>query len=263
MKMGQLSGQTALITGASAPNGIGRAIAWRLAQEGASVVVSDVVGRDLLNELAEALPGDALALEMDVSNERSVTVGVAKAQAEVGRIDILVNNAATLTGSADFLTTTPSEWRSSFAVNLLGPVLTAQAVLPDMREAGSGRIINIGSTASLGAEAGFGAYTAMKQGLVGLTKTLAAEFGPDGIRCNCVCPGFIKTDMHEAANARLAAEQDVPVEKIRAARYASVALRDAGTPADVAEAVAFLAGPGGDYVTGINFPVAGGVPFGI
>jgi len=94
-------------------------------------------------------------------------------------------------------------------------------------------------------------------------KTIAAEFGPDGILCNTVCPGFIATDMHEAANARLSAEQGVSLPQIKAQRYANVALRDAGLPEDVANAVAFLARPEAQYVTGINLPVTGGVPFGI
>jgi NAD(P)-dependent dehydrogenase (short-subunit alcohol dehydrogenase family) len=148
-------------------------------------------------------------------------------------------------------------------VNLLGPMMLSQAVIPEMRKNGGGRIINIGSTGSLGAEAGFGAYTAMKHGLVGLTKTLAAEFGPDGILCNTVCPGYIATDMHEAANARLSQEQGLELAQIKANRYANVALRDAGLPRDVANAVACLAGPEANYVTGINLPVTGGVPVGI
>ena len=103
----------------------------------------------------------------------------------------------------------------------------------------------------------------MKHGLVGLSKTIAAEFGTDGIRCNLVCPGFIMTDMHAAANERLAAEQGLSLADIKAKRYQTVALRDAGEPSDVAAAVAYLAGPEAAYVTGVALPVAGGVPFGL
>ncbi|MEM7564643.1 MAG: SDR family oxidoreductase, partial [Pseudomonadota bacterium] len=136
-------------------------------------------------------------------------------------------------------------------------------VIPCMQNKREGSIINIGSTGSLGAEAGFGAYTTMKHGLVGLTKTIAAEFGEDGIRCNLVCPGFIMTDMHAAANQRLAAANQISVDEMKSRRYENVALRKAGEPEDVAEAVAYLAGPNATYVTGIALPVAGGVPFGI
>ena len=142
-------------------------------------------------------------------------------------------------------------------------MMLCKAFIPLMRKNGGGRIINIGSTGSLGAEAGFGAYTAMKHGLIGMTKTIAAEFGVDGILCNAVCPGYINTDMHTAANKRLANENGEPVERTKSRRYHNVALRRAGEPADVAEAVAYLAGPSGNYVTGIALPVAGGVPFGI
>lgn len=188
---------------------------------------------------------------------------LARIEARWGGVDILVNNAGSLAGSDAFLSTTADEWEASFRVNLLGPMRLAHAVIPAMQARGGGRIINIGSTGSLGAEPGFGAYTAMKHGLVGLSKTLAAEFGPDGILCNTVCPGYIATDMHEAANARLASEADIPVTAIKAERYRGVALRAAGLPEDVANAVAYLAGPEANYVTGINLPVTGGVPPGI
>lgn len=270
--MNSLAGQVALITGASAPRGIGRAIAMRLAQEGARIVVTDIDGsvevqgqmrprRDLLKELAAQVGG--LAMTMDVTNPGQIATCLDAIRNKLGPVDILVNNAGSLAGSDNFLSTSPEQWQASFAVNLLGPMQLCQAVIPDMQAKGGGRIINIGSTGSLGAEPGFGAYTAMKHGLVGLSKTLAAEFGPDGILCNTVCPGYIATDMHMAANARLSQEQGVSLEEIKRRRYADVALRDAGTPEDVAEAVAYLAGPAGRYVTGINLPVTGGVPFGI
>ncbi len=275
--MKALTGKTALITGASAPTGIGRAIARRLAADGANVVVTDrpseitidgvnISTMELLNELAKELSGsleNALALPLDVTISDQVTTAVEQCLVEYGSVDILVNNAGSLAGSADFLTTTQAEWDMSYRVNVQGPMLLAQAVIPHMQTHGGGRIINIGSTGSLGAEPGFGAYTTMKHALVGLTKTLAAEFGPDGILCNTVCPGYIATDMHEAANARLASEAGESLEVIRKRRYANVALRSAGLPEDVADAVSYLAGPAGRYVTGINLPVAGGVPMGI
>ena len=142
-------------------------------------------------------------------------------------------------------------------------MMLTQAVLPMMQAQGAGAIVNIGSTGSLGAEPGFGAYTAMKHGLIGLTKTIAAEFGVDGIRCNAVCPGYVNTDMHMAANTRLAQEAGVALQAIKARRYSSVALRRAGDPAEVADAVAYLAGPQSRYVTGVALPVSGGTPPGI
>lgn len=275
--MTQLTDKIALITGAAAPRGIGAAIARRLAQDGATVILTDQIGevsiagepRDRLSLLDEraaeitAFGGKAQYCGLDVSSGDDINARVAELIGTHGRIDILVNNAGSLAGSDHFLATSPEQWTTSFQVNLLGPMMLAQAVIPSMCETGDGRIINIGSTGSLGAEPGFGAYTAMKHGLVGLSKTIAAEFGPQGIRCNTVCPGFIMTDMHAAANERLAGEAGVSIEEMKERRYANVALRDAGLPEDVAQAVAYLAGPAGAYVTGINLPVSGGVPFGI
>lgn len=275
--MAALSGQVALITGASAPRGIGRAIAQRLAADGAAVVVTDIAGNftlddathdreTLLTEMAaeiEASGGTALALTLDVTSGEDIARCVGETMSRFGHIDILVNNAGSLAGSASFMDTTPVQWNTSFQVNLLGPVILCQAVIPAMRSQGGGRIINIGSTGSLGAEPGFGAYTAMKHALAALSKTIASEEGQHGILCNTVCPGFIMTDMHMAANRRLATEAGLSIEALQAQRYATVATRNAGQPEDVAAAVAYLAGPGGRYVTGTNLPVSGGVPYGI
>ncbi len=262
--MSKLTGKTAIVTGAS--RGIGAAIARRFAEEGANIVVNYSGSQDKAEAVVaeiEQAGGKAIAVKANVADADAVKVMADTAMKEFGSIDILVNNAGSLAGSDNFLSTTPEQWKLSFDINLLGPMMLAQGAIPHMRNVGGGRIINIGSTGSLGAEPGFGAYTAMKHGLVGLSKTLAAEFGPDGILCNTVCPGYIATDMHMAANIRLAEERGIAVAEMKKQRYAHVALRDAGLPEDVANAVAYLAGPQGKYVTGINLPVTGGVPFGI
>jgi 3-oxoacyl-[acyl-carrier protein] reductase len=275
--MKPLSGKVAIVTGASAPHGIGRSIAKKLADDGAAVLISDMDGSvtidgavqntsDLMNATVleiEQNGGRAAHIFLDVTNADDILRAVSFAKSHFGRIDILVNNAGSLSGSNNFLETTPEQWDMSFRVNLQGPMMLTQAVIPEMRALGGGAIVNIGSTGSLGAEAGFGAYTAMKHALIGMTKTVAAEFGVVGIRCNAVCPGYIMTDMHAAANVRLAAENDLTVPEMMAQRYANVALRNAGEPSDVADAVAYLVGPHSAYVTGIALPVAGGVPFGI
>lgn len=268
-----LSGQTALVTGASAPRGIGRAIALRLAADGALVTVADIAGtftvEGVQHDKFALLEGLVADIESNGGTARAVTLDVTDKQgidqvvSDIGRIDILVNNAGSLAGADNFLSTTPTQWQQSFRVNLLGPMMLAQAVIPLMQVAGGGRIINIGSTGSLGGEAGFGAYTTMKHGMIGLTKTIAAEFGVDGILCNTVCPGYIMTDMHAATNARLAEENGISVKNMMQQRYAAVALRRAGEPEEVAAAVAYLASPAAAYVTGISLPVSGGVPFGI
>ncbi len=275
--MQSLAGKTAIITGAAAPRGIGRAAAVSLARAGSAVVITDRAGpldledgtrerMELLAESVEAIRaagGQAAALELDVTDPRQIAEVVAESQEAFGGLDILVNNAGTTIGSGPFLAATSDEWEVSFQVNLLGVMRMCQAVIPGLQARGGGSIVNVGSTGSLGAEAGFGAYTAMKHGLIGLTKTLAAEFGRDGIRCNAVCPGYVATDMHEGVNKRLATARGLSVEAIREERYAAVALGRAATPEEVGEAILYLAGPASAYTTGVALPVAGGVPFGI
>lgn len=258
-----LKGQCALVTGCSAPNGIGRAISKRLAEEGAIVLVSDLPGDDRmaqLSDLADEIGGQALALDVTRTSEIDNAVDTAQRH---GGVDILVNNAGTAIGAGPFLQSTAEDWETSFRVNLLGPMMLSQAFIPGMRGKGRGCIINIGSIGGLGGRPAFGAYSAMKHAITGLTKTIAAEFGTDGIRCNAVCPGYIMTDMHAASNERLAAAEDVPLEEMKRRRYQAVALRQAGEPQDIAEAVLYLVGPQGAYVTGINLPVAGGIQLGL
>lgn len=275
--MTPLAGKTALITGASAPRGIGRAAAKRLAGEGAAIVVTDISGEldvdgtgierlDLLRELADEITasgGSAIAVEADVTKSGDIDRSIDATRSAFGRLDVLVNNAGSTIGTGSFLDTTAEDWLASFRVNLLGTMLFCQRAIPEFRKTGGGTIVNVGSTGSLGAEAGFGAYTAMKHGIIGLTKTIAAEFGVEGIRCNAVCPGYTDTDMHAAANRRLAAENNLTVEEMAAQRYSGVALRRAGSADEVAEAILYLAGPQSSYVTGIAMPVAGGVPVGL
>ena len=175
-----LSGKVALVTGASAPNGIGRAITLKLAGNGAHVVVTDIDGMipvmggtratlDLLDELVAEIEihgAQAIAMKLDVTRSADIETAVAQAIEAFGQLDILVNNAGSLVGADNFLSTTPEQWETSFRVNVLGPMMLAQAVIPQLKRIGGGRIINIGSTGSLGAEPGFGAYTAMKHALV-------------------------------------------------------------------------------------------------
>ena len=258
-----LKGQCALVTGCSAPNGIGRAISRRLADAGALVMVSDLPGdhrMKQLSDLADEIGGQAL--ELDVTQSSSIDEAMHEAERH-GGVDILVNNAGTAIGAGPFLDSTPADWDTSFRVNLLGPMMLSQAVIPGMQSKERGCIINIGSIGGLGGRPAFGAYSAMKHAITGLTKTIAAEFGVDGIRCNAVCPGYIMKDMHAASNERLAAAEGVPLEEMKRRRYEAVALRQAGEPEDIAEAVLYLAGPQGAYVTGINLPVSGGIQLGL
>ena len=264
--MGSLEDKVAIVTGAA--GGIGTAIALALAEAGARIALCDLANRSDsgLAPLANAISdegGEAIAMAVDVSRKSDIEIATAATLEAWGGIDILVNNAGTTAGARPFLEITDADWQLSFAVNLKGPADFAQAVSPGMRRRGCGAILNIASTAGLGALASFGAYTATKHGLIGLSKTIAAEFGYDGIRCNAICPGFVRTEMHLGATRRLAAQEGIGEGEMAARRYADVPLGRAAEPDEIARLVVFLAGPGGAYITGTAIPVAGGHPVGL
>ena len=264
--MGSLRGKVAIVTGAA--GGIGSAIALALAEEGARIAACDLASRrdEGLEPLVSAITekgAEAIAMAVDVCRKADIETAAATTLDAWGGIDILVNNAGTTAGASPFLEITDADWQLSFDVNLKGPADFAQAVIPVMRRRGGGTILNIASTAGLGASASFGAYTATKHGLVGLSKTIAAEFGCDGIRCNAICPGFVRTEMHLDATRRLAAQEGIGEAEMAAHRYADVPLGRAGEPDEIARLVVFLANPGGAYITGTAIPVAGGHPVGL
>jgi NAD(P)-dependent dehydrogenase (short-subunit alcohol dehydrogenase family) len=261
-----LANKVAIVTGAGNLRGIGRAAALKLASHGADVVVTDqalTVGlKELAAEIAE-MGSRSLAVALDVADAAQISACASMAVEKLGGIDILVNNAGTTVGARPFLDISDSDWDISYFVNLRGPAQFCRAVIPIMIERGGGAIINNASTAGLGAEAGFGAYSASKHALVALTKTIAAEFGSQGIRCNAVCPGFVKTDMHMSVNERLALESGIDADEIASRRYLGVAMKRAGEPAEVADAIAYLASPASSYITGIALAVAGGTSVGL
>jgi NAD(P)-dependent dehydrogenase (short-subunit alcohol dehydrogenase family) len=241
-----LAGKVAIVTGAGAQRGIGRATALKLASLGADVVVTDLSLANGLQTLADeivAAGGGALAVVADVADIAQIQACAETACERFGGIDILVNNAGTTTGAKPFLEISDADWDQSYAVNLRGPAQFCRAVIPVMIQRGGGVIVNNASLAGLGAEAGFGAYSASKHGLVALTKTIAAEFGSQGIRCNVVCPGFVNTDMHMGVNERLAREAGIDLAEIAQRRYLGVAMGRAGAPAEIAEAIRFSRQP--------------------
>lgn len=264
-----LLGRVAIVTGAGSPQGIGWATAIGLAEQGASVVVTETAsagGAETLAALAARIESrgvEALVSEVDITSRGQIDHCVERALDRFGAIDVLVNNAGTTVGALPFQEITGEQWDLSYRVNLRGTAEFCQAVIPHMIANGGGVIVNNASTAGLGAEAGFGAYNATKHGVVGLTKTIAAEFGRSGIRCNAVCPGFVATPMHRQATERLAAEAGISASAMASRRYASVALDRAARPEEIASAIVFLAGPAAAYVTGVALPVSGGTPVGL
>lgn len=251
--MGRLEGRVAIVTGGA--NGIGKVYCSALAAEGAAVVVADITGSD---EAAAALEkahgqGRAHAFAFDVSDETQVKSVVDGAIARCGKIDVLVNNAAI------FSTLKPTEpedidvalWDRVMAVNVRGPFLMAKHVVPHMKKAGYGKIINIASGTAYRGIPHMAHYVTSKGAMLGFTRALARDLGKHGIRVNTLAPGLIMSDTLVAANKEHIDEMQAPVIAARSIK------RD-GHPEDLIGALVFLAAPESDFVTGQSLSVCGG-----
>jgi 3-oxoacyl-[acyl-carrier protein] reductase len=266
-----LSGRVALVTGGS--RGLGRADALTLARAGADVAIADIqvesdsgadaerygvlaqaaraqgmVYTESTVEEIRALGPRALALKCDVTDRVQVNAAVARVVDELGSVDILVNNAGTLDHVAQFHQQSPELWERDLRVNLTGGFNCAQAVWPHMKGHGWGRIVNMASVA--GTLGGFGqaSYSTTKAGILGLTRTLALEGGRYGITCNAIVPGVIGTEAFGMGN---------PEMNERMIRR--TAMRRAGEPQEIANAVAFLCSDLASYITGVGLTVGGGI----
>ena len=248
-----LAGHHAIVTGGG--RGIGAAIARHLAELGAAVTV---MGRDAarLEETAAALPG-ARALTCDVTDEAAVGRAFAQAVDASGDLYILVNNAGAVV-SAPLAKTTLDQFRAMIEVNLTGAFLCCRAALPAMLAAGTGRIVNIASTAGLRGGAYISAYCAAKHGLVGLTRALALEIADKGITVNAVCPGYTETDMVRRAIANIVEKTGRSEAEARADLVETNPQGRLIQPDEVAATVAFLCQPGADSITGQAIVLAGG-----
>jgi 3-oxoacyl-[acyl-carrier protein] reductase len=245
--MGSLDGTVALVTGAS--RGIGRAIAERLAAEGAGVAMNDHAPRagdlDAAVAAVSAHGGDVEVVDADVSNAVAVQEMVERVQRRFGRIDILVNNAGIACPGA-IHELTEDDWDRTLGINLKGQFLVTRAVVPGMRERASGRIVNIASELGLVGEADLSPYCASKAGVIGLTKALARELAPARVRVNCVAPGPTDTTILRDSE--------------RTPEYlATIPLGRLGTPAEIAWAVWYLASPHAEWITGQVLSPNGGV----
>lgn len=246
--MGRLAGKTAIVTGAG--RGIGRAVAVRLAAEGARVAVNYLRNRAAAEETAAAIAaagGAAELLGFDVADAAAVDAAVGDFVSRHGRIDILVNNAG-MTHNGLLVRTKPADFERLLAVNLGGVFHCTRAVTGPMMKARSGRIVNLTSVVGETGNAGQGAYAASKAGIIGFTKSIARELAPRNVTVNAVAPGFVATDM----TAELS-------EKQRETILETIPLGRIGAPEEVAEAVVFLTLPAAGYITGHVIGVNGGM----
>ena len=246
--MQKLSGKTALVTGAS--RGIGRAIALRLAAEGASVAVnyngSEAKAAEVVEQI-RAAGGTAFAVQANVADASSVAAMFETVLKEFGNLDILVNNAG-ITSDGLLIGMKEEQFDRVVDTNLKGAYLCMQLAAKRMIRQRSGRIISISSYSGIHGNAGQANYSASKAGVIGLTKSAARELGSRGITVNAIAPGYIDTDMTSVLS-----------DKVKEAILAEIPLKRIGTPEDIAAAAAFLAGDDASYITGQVLEVGGGM----
>ena len=248
--MGKLDGRTAVVTGGA--SGIGLASARKFAAEGATVVMWDLDAESLAVALKdiENDGGTAYAVEANVSSKESVADAAARSIELAGPVTVLMNNAGILDDYAPILETDEDLWDRIIGVNLTGVYRVTRALLPAMLEAGGGTIVNTCSIAGLVAGGGGTAYTASKHGVLGLTRQLAFDYGQQGIRVNCICPGAVETGMTKALfEAGDAAVMD-SVNSVPAGRYAQ--------PEELANLALFLASEDSSFSHGAAFVADGG-----
>jgi NAD(P)-dependent dehydrogenase (short-subunit alcohol dehydrogenase family) len=245
--------QRVVITAAA--SGIGRVVAGAFAAQGARVHLCDV-NNDALEEVRAAVPG-VVAAKVDLADSDAVGAWMDRAMDALGGVDVLVNNAGTKGPTAYVEDVTPEEWRSCLAIGLDTHYLCARKVAPVMKRQGSGSIINISSTAGL---FGYGMrtpYAAVKWAVIGLTKSLAIELGPHGVRCNAICPGSVAGDRMAAVIAAEAANRGVDAAVVEDEYLGGQSIKRFVDPSEIADMCLFLASPAARMVSGQAIGVDG------
>ena len=263
MNSNELSGKTAIVTGAGRDRGIGRAIAIALVDRGANVLMTDMAGTETVETIKVKFgekAGQVSFCEADVTKPEDSEKAVARAVEEFGRLDILVNNAGVGRGSPDFLELTDVDWTLSLDVNLRGVANFCRAAIPKLRKSDAAAIVNVASLSGLKAIPLIPAcYTASKFAVVGMTKQLALQLAQENIRVNAICPGSVRTDMMQMVMEDIAAVEGITVEEAEAHEASTIALGRAAEPSEIGQVAAYLAGPAGSYVTGEALTVSGGM----
>ena len=253
-----LTDNVAIVTGAG--QGIGKAVALRLAREGASVVVADLnleTARSTAEEI-RAMGAGALEVQVDVRDPASIGTMVDAAVEAFGRIDVLVSCAGVI-NVREILDITREEWDRIFEVNARGTFFTLQAVSRQMVKQGSGVIVNMASAAARGPRPTFAHYAASKAAVISLTQSAALALAPHGIRVNAICPGVVETPMWDQIDRETHDRFGVPLGETRQQRVRGIPLGRIETPEDVANVVAFLVSPQANYMTGQSLNVDGGI----
>jgi len=249
----QLKNRVAIVTGGS--QGIGRATALRLAEEGASVVIA-ARGRELLDQVAleiRAAGGSVAAVQADVSRAEDCARLVAEAVRAFGRLDILVNNAGT-SATGEFESVTDDIWQADFELKLFAAIRLARLAIPHLKQQGGGRIVNITNTGAKQPRAKSMPTTVTRAAGLAFTKALSKEFAPHQILVNTICIGLVRAGQHE----RKAAKAGVALEQYYAKLAKDIPLGRVGRAEEVADAIAFLASEAASYITGTSINLDGG-----
>jgi len=244
--MSRFTGKVVVVTGAG--SGIGQATALQFSREGAAVVLVGRTEEKLQKTLSQLATGDHLVAPCDVAHVDQVKALRDRVAEKYGRVDVLINNAGSVV-QGRIHEVQPDDWRKLMQVDLDGVYFCIHHFMPDLLKT-QGNVVNISSVSGLGGDWGMSVYNAAKGAVTNFTRSLAMDYGADGVRVNAICPGFTLTDLTEDMK-----DDEALLERF----YDRIPLRRAGQPDDIASAILFIASDDARYITGVNLPVDGGI----